>query len=129
MELLSTALGVHEKALRVRGERMELLARNIANGDTPHFKSRELDFKAVMTEVLPGETMASTHATHFAFADESGDDDGLRYRVPFNVSMDGNTVEMSVEQAKYGKAAGDYQATLSFLENRVGSIRKALRGD
>jgi flagellar basal-body rod protein FlgB len=36
---------------------------------------------------------------------------------------------MSVEQAKYGKAAADYQATLAFLENRVGSIRKSLRGD
>ena len=40
-----------------------------------------------------------------------------------------NLFELNVEQAKYGKAAGDYQATLSFLENRVGSIRKALRGD
>lgn len=129
MNLLSNALGVHEKALRVRGERMEVLARNIANADTPHFKSRELDFKAVMTEVQPTETMASTHATHFPFADESVAEDGMRYRVPFNASMDGNTVEMSVEQAKYGKAAGDYQATLSFLESRVSSIRKALRGD
>jgi flagellar basal-body rod protein FlgB len=43
--------------------------------------------------------------------------------------MDGNTVELSVEQAHYGKAASDYQATLSFLENRVSGIRKALRGD
>ncbi|NCW40550.1 MAG: flagellar basal body rod protein FlgB, partial [Betaproteobacteria bacterium] len=28
-----------------------------------------------------------------------------------------------------GKAAGDYQATLQFLENRIGGIRKALRGE
>ena len=27
------------------------------------------------------------------------------YTVPFNSSVDGNTVELSVEQAKYGKAA------------------------
>ena len=37
--------------------------------------------------------------------------------------------KITVEQAKYGKAAADYQATLTFLENRVNSIRKALRGD
>jgi flagellar basal-body rod protein FlgB len=129
MDLFSTALGVHEKALRVRNDRMEVLARNIANADTPHFKSRELDFKSVMQEVQPGETMAATHANHFSVDDPAAEDDGMRFRVPFNASMDGNTVEISVEQAKYGKAAADYQATLSFLENRVGSIRKALRGD
>jgi flagellar basal-body rod protein FlgB len=53
----------------------------------------------------------------------------MRFRTPFNNSFDGNTVEMSVEQAQYGKAAADYQATLNFLENRVSSVRKALRGD
>ena len=57
------------------------------------------------------------------------DPDGLRYRIPFNTAMDGNTVEMSVEQAHYGKAAAEYQATLSFLESRIGGIRKALRGE
>jgi flagellar basal-body rod protein FlgB len=51
------------------------------------------------------------------------------YRTPFNVSFDGNTVELNVEQAKYGKSAGDYQATLNFLEQRVSGIRKALRGE
>jgi flagellar basal-body rod protein FlgB len=57
------------------------------------------------------------------------DADGMRYRTPFNTAFDGNTVEMSVEQAQYGKAAADYQATLNFLESRVSSVRKALRGD
>ena len=129
MDLLNSALGVHDKALRVRNQRMELLARNIANEDTPHFKARELDFKTVMAKFEPAESMAATNQTHFDYGDDKLDDDGMRYRVPFNASADGNTVEITVEQAKYGKAAADYQATLTFLENRVSSIRKALRGD
>lgn len=129
MDVLNNALGIHEKALRVRNQRMEVLARNIANDDTPHFKARDIDFKSVMAEFKPTELMASTHGTHFGFGDDKIDDDGLRYRTPFNASMDGNTVELTVEQSKYGKAAADYQATLSFLENRVSSIRKALRGE
>jgi flagellar basal-body rod protein FlgB len=36
---------------------------------------------------------------------------------------------MNVEQAQYGKAASEYQATLQFLENRIGGLRKALRGE
>ena len=54
---------------------------------------------------------------------------GLMYRTPFNTAFDGNTVELNVEQAKYGKSAADYQATLNFLEQRVSGIRKALRGE
>lgn len=129
MDILTKALGIHERALRVRDQRMELIARNIANDDTPHFKARDIDFKAVMSEFRPTDTLASTHGAHIAFGDDASADDGLRYRTPFNASLDGNTVELTVEQTKYGKAAADYQATLAFLENRVSSIRKALRGE
>ena len=129
MDILGKALGIHEKALTVRDKRMEVIARNIANDDTPHFKARELDFKAVMAKFEPNDLMANTHGTHFAFADEVGDDDGMRYRTPFSASVDGNTVELTVEQAKYGKAAGDFQATLSFLQDSISGIRKSLRGE
>ena len=72
--------------------------------------------------------LKSTALGHFSVG-QGLDADGMRYRTPFNTSFDGNTVEMSVEQAQYGKAAADYQATLNFLESRVSGIRKALRGD
>jgi flagellar basal-body rod protein FlgB len=67
-------------------------------------------------------------AGHIAQGD-AGSADNVKYRTPFNTAFDGNTVELNVEQAKYGKSAADYQATLNFLEQRVSGIRKALRGD
>jgi flagellar basal-body rod protein FlgB len=129
MNLLNQALGVHEQALQVKSRRLEVLAQNIANADTPHYKARDIDFKAVMSATQQQDTaMVATTAGHFGAGEEMGHD-GMRYRTPFNTSFDGNTVEMSVEQAQYGKAAADYQATVQFLENRVSSVRKALRGD
>lgn len=129
MNLLNGALGIHEQALQVRTRRMEVLAQNIANADTPNFKARDIDFRAVLAEAGSQSTsMAATRVGHYADGEAPGSD-GMRYRVPFNTAMDGNTVEMSVEQAQYGKAAAEYQATLSFLESRVSGIRKALRGD
>jgi flagellar basal-body rod protein FlgB len=129
MKILGNALGVHERALQVKSARLEMISTNIANADTPHFKARDIDFGAVLAGVTMTETaMQSTHRTHFAEG-ASIDPSGTRFRVPFNSSFDGNTVEMHVEQAHYGKAAADYQATLSFLENRIGSIRKALKGE
>jgi flagellar basal-body rod protein FlgB len=72
--------------------------------------------------------MVATQSHHLTRG-EMTQPDGMKFRVPFNTAFDGNTVETSVEQANYGRAAADYQATLSFLENRVSSIRKALKGD
>ena len=106
---------------------MEVLARNIANADTPNFKAQDVDFKAMLKEAGK-EYLNATHDKHYSALAEAPDN-GMRFRVPFNSSFDGNTVEINVEQAQYGKAASDYQATLQFLENRIGSIRKALKGE
>jgi flagellar basal-body rod protein FlgB len=127
MNLLSDAFGIHEKALSVRSQRMEVLARNIANADTPNYKAQDVDFKAMLQDVKT-EYLNATNEKHYAGIQDAPDD-GMRYRIPYNSSFDGNTVEISLEQAQFGKAAGDYQATLQFLENRIGGIRKALKGE
>ena len=127
MNLLSDAFGIHEKALSVRSQRMEVLARNIANADTPNYKAQDVDFKAMLQDVKT-EYLNATNEKHYAGIQDMPDD-GIRYRIPYNSSFDGNTVEISLEQAQFGKAAGDYQATLQFLENRIGGIRKALKGE
>jgi len=127
MNLLSDAFGIHERALSVRSQRMEVLARNIANADTPNYKAQDIDFKAMLQDVKT-EYLNATNDKHYAGIQDMPDD-GMRYRIPYNSSFDGNTVEISLEQAQFGKAAGDYQATLQFLENRIGGIRKALKGE
>lgn len=127
MNFIDKALDIHARALDVRSRRMELLARNIANADTPHFKAQDVDFRAVLGNVRQ-DALTVTHKTHFK-QPEPDSPDGVKYRVPFNVSFDGNTVELNIEQAQYGKAASDYQATLQFLEQRVSSMRKALKGE
>ena len=127
MDVFNSAFGIHERALGVRSQRMEVLARNIANADTPNYKAQDVDFKAMLKEAKT-EYLTATNEKHYAGLQEAPDN-GMRYRTPLNSSFDGNTVEMNVEQAQYGKAAGDYQATLQFLQNRIGGLRKAMRGE
>ena len=127
MNLIDNALGVHAQALGLRSKRMEVLARNIANADTPHYKAKDIDFRSVLKQSRE-DALNSTHNMHLKIAIEE-DSSGEKYRVPFNASFDGNTVEMNVEQAKFGQVAADYQTTLNILENRVSGIRRALRGD
>lgn len=128
MNLVDNALGNHERAIAVRNRRVELISQNIANADTPNYKARDLDFKKLIAGVEGMKVMA-TDKRHYEIAHLENTPDGLKFRVPFNSATDGNTVEMSVEQAQYAKATADYQATLMFLENRISGIRKALRGE
>jgi len=112
----------------MRGQRMEILSRNIANADTPNYKAQDLDFKSVLKSTQMSTGLKVTHSGHIKDFNNTSKAN-LVYTTPLNASADGNTVEMSVEQAKYGKAAADYQATLRFLEGQMSGIRKALRGD
>jgi len=129
MNQIDEALGVSAQALAVRSQRMELIARNLANADTPNFKAQDVDFKKVLRQSQNEYSLQTTNASHIAQADMPTSEAGVKYRVPFNVAFDGNTVEMSVEQAQYGKSAADYQATLDFLDQRVQGIRRALKGE
>lgn len=128
MDITNNPFGIHERALQARSQRLELLAKNIANADTPQFKARDIDFKQALREVGQ-QTVQGTHARHFAVSQAAGGDDALKYRVPFSASADGNTVEMTVEQANYGRAAADYRATLSFIQDASNGIKRALRGE
>ena len=126
MKFLSV-FGLHEKALQLKSQRMGVLSKNIANADTPRFKAKDIDFRKVLSEAT-ASNLRTTHMRHISHSDGSTGS-GEYYTVPFNPSIDGNTVEISVEQAKYGKAAAEYQASLRFIESRVSGIRKALRGE
>jgi flagellar basal-body rod protein FlgB len=110
--------GVHGAALEVRSQRMGLLASNIANASTPGFKARDVDFSTALAS---------------AEAADGQDDDGfsaaVKYRVPTQSSLDGNTVELSTEQTAFAENAVAYQTTLSFLNGRIGQITRALKGE
>ena len=128
MKILDSAFAFTERTLAVRGQRMEVLSKNIANADTPNYKAQDVDFRSVLKGTQLPTAMNATQKGHFSES-KMISDSNLFYTTPLNSSVDGNTVELSVEQAKYGRAAAQYQATLRFIESDVSGIRKALKGE
>lgn len=121
----------YQKALALRQQRQEILASNIANADTPHYKARDIDFKAVLTEVQDaqqGNGLRLTHARHLTTAGAAGSPDPL-YRIPLQPSVDGNTVDAQREKAEYMQNAIQYQASLHFIDGQIQTLRTAIRGD
>ena len=114
--------GIHGKALALRSQRLSLLASNIANASTPGYKARDIDFEAALKQAT---ARVDGGAANIAKAVE----DGMGYRVPLQPSLDGNTVELSTEQTLFAENAVKYRTTLSFLEGRINTITRAIRGE
>ncbi len=51
--VLDRYLGIHAQALTLESQRMQVLASNLANADTPNYKAQDLDFKAALSAADP----------------------------------------------------------------------------
>ncbi len=128
------ALGIHEQALGFRAQRAEVLANNIANADTPHYKARDLDFASVLAEQT-GKSQRGpvdlnrTDSRHIAAEGMSSGNASLVYRNPMHASIDQNTVDLQIEQSNYAENAIDFQASFTFLNNKFKGLIGALRGE
>ncbi len=131
MSPINEYFAFNQQALQLRNTRLELISQNIANAATPNYRARDINFSAAMANASQQVNMSLTQAQHIDTIDSGGSniEGALVYRVPLNPSLDNNTVEIGVEQAKFGRAAAEYQASLQFLENRISGLRKALRGE
>ena len=124
-----SALGIHPKALVLREQRSEVLAANLANADTPGYKARDLDFRSVLKDTLPADVfLEKTRPNHLAPAKQLLGSE-LMYRNPHQPSLDGNTVEGHIEQAKYGENALQYQTSLRFINGKISGLLTAIRGE
>lgn len=129
---LDNAFGVHAQALQLRARRMEVLASNIANVDTPNYKARDLDFQSMLRDAsqVQGELRpAATQAGHIGVRSAPEPEAAVLYRTPPHASLDGNTVDMQAEKAAFARNAVEYQASLMFLNRRVDSLLRALKGE
>ncbi|MFT6094537.1 MAG: flagellar basal-body rod protein FlgB [Pseudohongiellaceae bacterium] len=125
------ALGIHEKALTLRNKRTAAIANNIANADTPGFKARDLDFKAVLSghgEAKGNRGLMTSNSRHIA-SSSPATEVSLSYRVPSQASLDGNTVDEQQENAAFAKNAIEHQASFQFLNGKFTGLSKAIRGE
>jgi flagellar basal-body rod protein FlgB len=113
MSVSDSLFGIHATALKLREQRMGMLASNIANAATPNYKARDLDFGAALQLAEHGQSA----------------DGAINYRIPTQESLDGNTVELATEQTEFAENALAYRSSLSFLQGRISTLTRALKGE
>jgi len=141
--MIDKFLATHANALHLRARRTHVLASNIANADTPNYKARDLAFAEVLRDAngkksilpmpggslsAPSNALKSTNSRHITKS-VSTTDAKLMYRQPEQASLDGNTVDKDLEQARFAENTVRYQASLSFINSRVSGLIRTLRSE
>lgn len=130
LDRIARELSEAVQVLNLRARRAELLASNIANADTPHYKARDFDFRAAMTSAMRKSElpMARTQSAHLESSAMAPSAVRVQYRVPVQPSIDGNTVEVDAEVGRIADNALRYQAAVTFINGEISHIRMALQG-
>jgi flagellar basal-body rod protein FlgB len=134
MTQLDNMLNFHAQALKVRDQRQQVLASNIANADTPNYKARDLDFKATLQGALKGSAasggvaMATTAPGHLQGNPGMTANASLQYRNPAQGNIDGNTVDMDAERAAFAENTVHYEFNLTRLSQQIKGLLAAIQG-
>ena len=111
-------------------QRQEVLAQNVANADTPRYKSRDLKpftFREALGDQrrLPAATTSPAHLQ--GTRGTGGLDKVQRQGNPYETSPTGNNVILEEQMLKVGQTAMDYQTMTNLYKKQVTMIRTAIR--
>ncbi|WP_124949218.1 flagellar basal body rod protein FlgB [Sulfuriferula thiophila] len=131
---INNELQFQEAALRLREQRQQLLASNIANADTPNYKARDFNFNQALQGVLARNASTPTAMAQTASGHMPGVNDAdfggapLQYRTVQQGSVDGNTVDMDTERNQFTDNALRYEASLTMITGRIKDLLAAMQG-
>ena len=131
MELDKIALfGLVKKRLAWLAQRQEVLARNIANADTPGYKPRDLkafDFRRLVSRGVGRVTLDVTNRAHVGGGPgRSADFAEERTRNPYESAPAGNAVILEEQMMKVGATTMNYRLTAELYKKHLNMIRTAL---
>ena len=132
---LDDYLRFNEAALSLRSQRQTVLASNIANADTPNYKARDFDFSSALQAAVEKagnapQTLATTASKHYPNPQQDAgtlaDGTPLLYRGVVQGAVDGNTVDMDVEQNQFADNAIRYETGITAINAQIKAMMAAI---
>lgn len=118
-----------EKGLDAAWTRNQIISNNIANVDTPNFKSSKIEFESVFKSALENQdfTAKQTRDKHIIF---SNDIDSVTPNIIQNNStimrMDGNNVDIDYENAELAKNQIYYNTLIEKMNSEFSRLKMAI---
>ena len=128
MDTIKDQLSFYASSLQLRGRRNNILASNIANAATPNYKARDISFEDEIKKFDQNGPIKTSHVKHFVHNSGKSIHE-TSYREPLISSLDGNTVELAVEQMQFAENSMRYTSTINFLNGKINKIMSAIKGE
>ena len=118
MDTIKDQLSFYASSLQLRGRRNNILASNIANAATPNYKARDISFEDEIKKFDQNGPIKTSHDKHFVHKSGKSIHE-TSYREPLIPSLDGNTVELAVEQMQFAENSMRYTSTVNLLKGKI----------
>jgi flagellar basal-body rod protein FlgB len=146
MNSLDAVFNFHQTALKLREQRQEVLAANIANADTPNYKAKDFDFSSALKSAINSSqsntlgksggnsllTPSQTSTLHLANlnnkADSTNPTPNVQYRKNVQANIDNNTVDGDAERNAFVDNALRYETSLTVLHSQIKDLLNVIQG-
>jgi len=125
---ISKTFGILQQSLALRQVRGDMIASNIANADTPYYKSKDIRFEEALQNEARSLYENKSHKLKLAVTspmdiEPKNIDDDFKPVVFFRDGHlernDGNTVDIDVETTEMAKNTLAYNATIAAVKKQI----------
>ncbi len=122
-----------QKGMDTAWLRQEVISHNIANADTPRYKTKHVEFEGALKAAMEKQntTAWATHEGHFEFA--ANDPSGVQPTVVtenfHTMRMDENNVDIDQEMSELATNTVTYNAMVGQMNSEFNRLRTAISGN
>ena len=128
MNLFGGTISKLENGLSYATLKNKAITQNIANVDTPNYKTKEVSFKDVFSDAKKSSISAyRTDARHYDFSIEIGSS-GVYSNENLRTRPNGNAVNMDAEQAKLAENTIYYNALIDRISSKFSTLNTVVKG-
>ena len=126
------SMDVMQRSLSASWHRNAVIRNNIANIETPGFKSSSLEFESILASAVRGNTGLKTAMTHPGHRNFRGTDDILSVQPRINqtrglsMRLDGNNVDIESENVALAQNSLFYNTVTEKLNSEIRRLRTAI---
>ncbi|MBP1772191.1 MAG: flagellar basal-body rod protein FlgB [Holophagaceae bacterium] len=120
-----------DRGLSLASQRQTLIASNLANLDTPGYRTRDFSFEGAMKAAISGQksptTLATTHPMHLQGSASASLPPSLDPLQPLAERNDGNDVSLDRENMLLARTQTTYQTASTFMQVELRKLYSLIR--
>ena len=124
-----TLFAMAQKSIDYLSRREAVLSENVANANTPQYKSKDLtplDFKDLMQAPAEPVRATVTNPMHFSPEVEPTRFESVTERHPEESKPDGNQVQIEDQMQKIGDTKSSYELAINLMMKHIAMLKTAL---